>query len=915
MTKEENLALVDPVKANDEEKAKPSKPNNDKPQEEELSEEDLQLKTELEMLVERLKEDNKGLYKPALESLRSFIKTATSSMTSVPKPLKYLRPHYPDLQNLYENWESGSDKSLFAEILSVLAMTYSDTGKRETLLYRIHGHCTESPGSWGHEYVRHLAAEIGEVYQYLTLPPGEVGQAVEEDDPIKPFSKALEELPASLSKAPSQEQLLELAMDLVPFFLRHNAEPDAVDLLLELESIEKIASHVDSENFQKTCLYLISVSPFLEQPDDTQVLRVAHDLYHSNHRYPEAIVLAMRLNDRDLIKSDFKSPTNKVMQKQLAFLLARQHVPIEWVKEEDEEIDGELFECLSNVKLPEYFKEFGKTLGISEPKSLEDVYKTHLETRNVSVDSARGNLAGSFVNAFVNAGFGNDKLMVDADEGNSWIYKNKDDAMLSATASLGVSLLWDPDVGLSHIDKYTYSNEDYIRAGAFLATGLIHNGIKTEVDAPLALLSEQVESSSIPIKVSAIMGLGYAYAGTQREDLMELLIPYAVDESLSMEVASIAILALGYIFVGSCNGDVLSSILQAIMERDPKSLDEKWARFAALGLGLVFVGARDNSDVIVETVKTIEHPFARYAEIMIDICSYAGSSNVLKIQEMLHICSEHIDGEKSSDLHQSFAVLGIAAIAMGEDIGAEMSIRQFNHLMHYGEPIIRKTVPLALGLISASNPQMHLLDSLSKYSHDNDLAVAFNAIFAMGLVGAGSNNARLAQMLRQLASYYATEPDCLLMVRIAQGMVHMGKGSIGVNPFHTDRTLLDKNAFCGLLSTLVAFTDARGFILEKAHWMLYNLTMAMYPRMAVTLDEDLSVLKTTVRVGQAVDVVGQAGKPRTISGFQTHETPVRMANNERAELASEQYLSYNHVLENVVILRKNPGWEDDSMQI
>ena len=43
-----------------------------------------------------------------------------------------------------------------------------------------------------------------------------------------------------------------------------------------------------------------------------------------------------------------------------------------------------------------------------------------------NVDSARGNLAGTFVNAFVNAGFGNDKLMVEADEGNSWIYKNKD---------------------------------------------------------------------------------------------------------------------------------------------------------------------------------------------------------------------------------------------------------------------------------------------------------------------------------------------------------------------------------------------------------------------------------------------------------------------------------------------------------
>jgi 26S proteasome regulatory subunit N1 len=43
-----------------------------------------------------------------------------------------------------------------------------------------------------------------------------------------------------------------------------------------------------------------------------------------------------------------------------------------------------------------------------------------------------------------------------------------------------------------------------------------------------------------------------------------------------------------------------------------------------------------------------------------------------------------------------------------------------------------------------------------------------NAIFAMGMVGAGTNNARLAQMLRQLAAYYHKEPSCLFMVRIAQ---------------------------------------------------------------------------------------------------------------------------------------------------
>jgi 26S proteasome regulatory subunit N1 len=36
--------------------------------------------------------------------------------------------------------------------------------------------------------------------------------------------------------------------------------------------------------------------------------------------------------------------------------------------------------------------------------------------------------------------------------------------MLSAAASLGVSLLWDADIGLSHVDKYTYSSEEYIKA-------------------------------------------------------------------------------------------------------------------------------------------------------------------------------------------------------------------------------------------------------------------------------------------------------------------------------------------------------------------------------------------------------------------------------------------------------------------
>lgn len=39
--------------------------------------------------------------------------------------------------------------------------------------------------------------------------------------------------------------------------------------------------------------------------------------------------------------------------------------------------------------------------------------------------------------------------------------------MMSAAASLGLSLLWDTEVGLSHIDKYTYSAEEHIKVGGF----------------------------------------------------------------------------------------------------------------------------------------------------------------------------------------------------------------------------------------------------------------------------------------------------------------------------------------------------------------------------------------------------------------------------------------------------------------
>ena len=760
-------------------------------------------------------------------------------------------------------------------------MTYGDEEKLETLKYRLLAAKSEDLGSWGHEYIRHLALEIGQEYQNR------------------------------LNADKDTQDLVDLALSLIPYFLSHNAEADAVDLLSELEKIEVIPEYLDENTYGRVCLYMVSMVNLLTYPEDQQFLRTAHQIYVRFNELTRAIVVAIRLNDTELIKSDIKATSDLSLRKQMAFLVARQQIWLD-VSPEDEE-DQSFMDCLNNTSVHNHFKSLGKELNILDPKMPEDIYKTHLETRGTgltNVDSARHNLASAFVNSFANAGFGNDNMMLVEGDKSSWIWKTKDDGMLSTTASMGMLLHGDVEVGLDTIDKFTYANEDNIKAGALLAIGILNSGVRIDSEPALALLSDtdNLEAKNVPMRVASIMGLGLAYAGSNKEELLEVLLPIVEDGSLNMQLSATAAVSLGLIFVGSSNHQVSEAIATTLMDEErQKHLKDKWTRFMALGLALLYFGRQEEVDVILDILKAVDHPMAKPTSVLASVCAWAGTGTVLKLQELLHICNELIEEKeenKGDELVQSYAVLGLSLIAMGEEVGQDMILRQFGHLMHYGSSNIRKAVPLAMGLISPSNPQMKIYDTLSRYSHDNDNDVAINAIFAMGLCGAGTNNARLAQLLRQLASYYHRDPDSLFMVRIAQGLLHMGKGTMTLNPFHTDRQVLSRVSAAGLLTVLVSMIDAKQFVLAEHHYLLYFLITAMYPRFLVTLDEDLKPLTVNVRVGQAVDIVGQAGRPKTITGWQTQSTPVLLAYGERAELEDEQYIPLSSTLEGLVILRK-----------
>merc|ERR1739848_779182 len=490
----------------------------------------------------------------------------------------------------------------------------------------------------------------------------------------------------------------------------------------------------------------------------------------------------------------------------------------------------------------------------------------------------------------------------------------------------------DVDGGLTQIDKYLYSPEDWIKSGALLACGIVNTGVRNECDPALALLSDYILHSSNVMRLGAIFGLGLAYAGSNRQDVIQLLLPVFADSKSNMEVVGVTALATGLISVGSCNGEVTSTILQTLMEKTEADMKDSFAKYLPLGIGLCYLGKQDAAEATIAALEVIPVPFRQTATTLVEICAYAGTGNVLKIQQLLHVCSEHYEAEKEPEKkdkkkdekkeeesskeetavdlsgQQAIAVLGLGLIAMGEDIGCEMMYRTLGHLMRYCEPVIRRAVPLALALTSVSNPKLTLLDTLSKFSHDSDAEVAQNAIFGLGMIGAGTNNARLAATLRQLAQYHAKDQNNLFMVRIAQGLVHMGKGTMSLNPYHSDHQLLSPVAVAGWMGCIVACLEVKTTLLGKSHYLLYSLATAIQPRMLVTFDEKMRPMPVPVRVGAAVDVVGQAGKPKTITGFQTHTTPVLLAQGERAELATEEYLPLTPIMEGFVILRKNPDY-------
>ncbi|XBI12172.1 hypothetical protein VPH35_139077 [Triticum aestivum] len=664
-----------------------------------LSEEDRELKARLEDCVERAQSRDPRKRVEAIDTLRKEIRAATSSMTSVPKPLKFLRAHYGTLKTCFERMQdSEQQKKHMADILSVLALTMSAEGERESLKYCMMGSLVDIC-SWGHEYVRNLAFEIGKEWKF------------------------------NGSSTPIESEI-NLVLEIVKFHMKHNAETEALDLLMEVGYLEMLSDEkkeeyltmllhlVDSTNYKRACLYLTSCSKYLSTPDHEATLGTAYDMYMKFRDLASALRIALLVDDHKYcgqnvkMKMVFEETEDFSLKQQFAFMIARYGLSVEIDDEmvADENEKNALQEVVFNTKLSAGYHILARDIGVMEPKSPEDIYKVHLiggrRAKSSSLDSARPNLAAIFVNAFVNAGYCQDKLMTAIPD--SLLFKNNELWKASAVASLGMIHLWDTDSGFAKLDKYLHSNDTNVVAGTLLGIGIVSYGVKKDYDLAHALISEYSTGATSITRIGGILGLGIAYAGSQKDELKSHFSITMSNSQTPFEELVFSSISLGLVFVGSCNEEIAESII-SVLKNHSKELTEPIIHLLPVALGLLYLGKQE---MVVATAakvsETLEEPLKKYCGLTLTSLAYAGTGNVLKVQELLCSCSDKLV-KGGSD--QGPAVLGIALIAMAEGLGAEMSVRSLEQLLQYGDCSIRRAVPLALGMLCVSNPKAVVVDT------------------------------------------------------------------------------------------------------------------------------------------------------------------------------------------------------------
>ena len=849
----------------------PKKPDDKKTAAEELSEEDLQLKDQIEYLADKITSETESVGEKAkyVDQLFTEIKVSSASRTALPKQLKFLKPRFNAVVAFYQTLDPASELAKkMSDMLSFGSITLADTYDRDSLKYLRKGTGTLQPEALGDEFVLNLAGDL----------------AIDYDEQF------------SDEQSPIAAEIHQMSLALLPFMFKHGHEINAVDLLSEIERLDLLHGFLDSQNYLRIFSYLLSSVEY--SSDNVEFSDVLENLFKmaiEKNDFTNALRVALRANDIKKVHTILETCKDRAVLRQLAFQLGRHRL---FLQMDQIHSDPQFTSIASNELLSKFFLELQRDLDVLPPKKPNDIYKNMLESKDQKIDVALLNLADSFVNGFVNLGSLKETLIIEGEEqkkettntiSNSnanqpdnklWIQRVKESGIMSTVASLGLVYMWNFEDCSSVLSDYFDLKDGYAKAGACIALGLSCSGVWNENDPAKAMLEDAVGSDDPIMKLGSAIGLGLAYAASARNDLKQLFENLINDENLPAEVIACSALSLGLVFVSEGDEDVSNTLLTNLMVFTKETLDKPLSKFLGVAMGLNFLGQQRKVEAVVEALKSVEHPIGALSELIAEICAYVGSGNVLKVQEYMNRASKVSEDPNEIEL-QCVSLLGIALLSISEPVGTTMLIRFVHQILHYSDIALKRVVPIMLAIVGVVNFNIQITDLLYKLAHDEDTEMALRALLALGVIGAGTNNSRVASLLRSLASYYESENHFVYVIKVALGLLHAGKGLVGINPYYSDGFLYSKTGYAALIVLAFSMLHTEDFLVKNNHYLIYYLSLAINPKMLFFLDEDLKEVKVSVRVGQAVDTVGQVGKPRKITGFQTHTSPVVINLGER----------------------------------
>lgn len=132
-------------------------------------------------------------------------------------------------------------------------------------------------GDWGHEYIRQLETEVVEEWSTVS----------------------------------DTTELLSLIKDIITFDCHYHAEIQACDMLMEIDKLELLPDHIDSSTYARICLYLTSCVKYVDSVEGLKILKLVAKQYIRFGENTKALIIAIQLNDKDMVNQIFANCTDK----------------------------------------------------------------------------------------------------------------------------------------------------------------------------------------------------------------------------------------------------------------------------------------------------------------------------------------------------------------------------------------------------------------------------------------------------------------------------------------------------------------------------------------------------------------------------------------------------------------------------